>query len=194
MGCLPYFDTWCGPSANLECRPEMCCTQLAGNAWPKNRQKIRNLGTIAQFCRAISSQLRHISTIGKKLVKQRYLPICSHNMLNFGPLAAEICWHVWGTSANFNRVRLLAPSLLGTRVVGISQSLRRWTEGAAYIRKGGHHVGHWPTFWCIILISKHSCGEPEAVASSYRPANNVRKELYCKVIMWGGHRGIGLRS
>jgi len=27
---LPYFDTWCGLSANLECRSEMCCTQLAG--------------------------------------------------------------------------------------------------------------------------------------------------------------------
>jgi len=31
--------------------------------------KIRHVGTIAQLCRAISSQLRHASTIGKKLVK-----------------------------------------------------------------------------------------------------------------------------
>jgi len=29
-------------------------------------------------------------------------------------------------------------------VVGISQTLRRWTEGATYIRQGGHHVRHWP--------------------------------------------------
>jgi len=36
-------------------------------------QKNRHLGTIAQFCRAISSQLRHVSTIGKKHVKQRYV-------------------------------------------------------------------------------------------------------------------------
>ena len=35
--------------------------------------KNRNLCTIAQLCRAISSQLRHVSTIGKKLVKQQYL-------------------------------------------------------------------------------------------------------------------------
>jgi len=35
----------------------------------KNRPKIRHLGTIAQLCRAMSSQLRHISTIEKKLVK-----------------------------------------------------------------------------------------------------------------------------
>ena len=31
IGCLPYFHTWCGLSANLECRYEMCCTRLAGN-------------------------------------------------------------------------------------------------------------------------------------------------------------------
>jgi len=26
IGCLPYFHTWCGPSAILECRSETCCT------------------------------------------------------------------------------------------------------------------------------------------------------------------------
>ena len=69
IGCLPYFYTWCGPSANLECRSEMCCAQLAGNTGRKNR----HLGTIAQLCPAISSQLGHISTIGKKLINQQYL-------------------------------------------------------------------------------------------------------------------------
>jgi len=70
IGCLPYFDTWCGPSANLECRSETCCVRHAENAGPKKSPKIGHLGTIAQLCRAISSQLRHASTIGKKLVKQ----------------------------------------------------------------------------------------------------------------------------
>ena len=32
----------------------------------------------------------------------------THNMVNFGPLAAEICWRVWGTPANFNGFRMLA--------------------------------------------------------------------------------------
>ena len=36
IGCLPYFHTWCGLSANLECRSEMCCTRLAENT---GRQK-----------------------------------------------------------------------------------------------------------------------------------------------------------
>jgi len=55
---------------------------------------------------------------------------------------------VWGTPANFNGFRVLAALLHGTLVlvVGVSQTLRRWTEGATYIRQVGHHVGHWPTF------------------------------------------------
>jgi len=39
----------------------------------QNFAKNRHLGTIAQLCRAVSSQLRHVSTIGKKTVKQQYL-------------------------------------------------------------------------------------------------------------------------
>ena len=61
IGCLPYFHTWCGLSANLECRPEMCCTRLAGNTGCKKC----HIGTIAQLCRAISSELRYVSTIRK---------------------------------------------------------------------------------------------------------------------------------
>jgi len=73
----PYFYTWRGPSANLECRSEMCCTQLAANAGPKKVAINRHLGTIPQLCLATSSQLRHVSIIGKKLVKQQYLPYIS---------------------------------------------------------------------------------------------------------------------
>ena len=60
-------------SANLECRSEMCCRQLIGNAGCKKSPKIYHLCTIAQLCQAISLQLRHVLTIGKKLVKQQYL-------------------------------------------------------------------------------------------------------------------------
>jgi len=68
-----YFHTWYGLSANLRCRSETCCTGLAGNAGPKNVAKNHHLSTIGQFCRVISSQLRHVSTIGKKLAKQQYV-------------------------------------------------------------------------------------------------------------------------
>jgi len=67
-------------------------------------------------------------------------------MVNFGPLAAEIVSVVWGTPANFNGFGVLAVLLNGTLVVGVSQTLRCWTEGATYIWQGGHYVGHWPTF------------------------------------------------
>jgi len=40
----------------------------------------------------------------------------------------------------------LAALLHSTLVVGVNQTLRRWTEGDTYIRQGGHHAGHWPTF------------------------------------------------
>jgi len=46
---LPYFYTRCGPNANLECRSEMCCTRLAGNAWRKKSPKIGYLRTIVFF-------------------------------------------------------------------------------------------------------------------------------------------------
>jgi len=74
IGCLAYFHTRCGLSANLGCRSETCCTRLAANIQhAKNSPKVRHLGTIVQLCRAISLHLRHVWTIRKKLVKQQYL-------------------------------------------------------------------------------------------------------------------------
>ena len=60
-------------SANLTCRSETCCMRLDENTGCKIVAKNCHLGTIAKLCRAISPQLRHVSTIGKKLVKQQYL-------------------------------------------------------------------------------------------------------------------------
>ena len=67
-------------------------------------------------------------------------------MVNFGPLEAEIVSLAWGTRANFNRFRVLASLLHGSQVVSVSQTSRRRTEGATYVRQGDHNVGHWPTF------------------------------------------------
>ena len=74
------------------------------------------------------------------------------SMVNFGPLAAEICWRVCGTTTNFKGFHILAVLLRGSQLVGVSQTLLRWTEGATYIWQGGHQVGHWPTF----LVSHES--------------------------------------
>jgi len=37
-----------------------------------------------------------------------------------------------------------------------SSKLRRWTEGATYIRQGGHHIGHWPTILVLDLATFQS--------------------------------------
>ena len=111
------FHTWCGLSANLRCRSETCGTRLAANTGRKKVAKNRRLGTIAQLCRAISSQLRHLSTIGKNLLSSNMSSRCLPNMVNFGLLAAEIISLVWGTPANFNGFRVLAALLHGTPAV-----------------------------------------------------------------------------
>jgi len=56
--------------------------QLAVNAGPKKSPKIRHLGTIAQLCRATSSQLRYVSTIGKNLLNSNASPTYPYNMVN----------------------------------------------------------------------------------------------------------------
>jgi len=49
----------------------------------------------------IASQLMHVSTIRRKLLSSNISSTSRGNMVNLGPLAAEIGWRVWGTPANF---------------------------------------------------------------------------------------------
>jgi len=86
IGYLPHFHTWSG------LRSEMCCTWLAENTGRKNRQN-GHLRTIAQLCRTMSLQLRHVSTIGKKNVKQQYL---SHMSSQYGELRPTSGWDRFG--------------------------------------------------------------------------------------------------
>jgi len=66
-------------------------------------------------------------------------------MANFGSLAAEKGPVVCGTPANYTGLRVLAALLHGT-LLGVSEILRRLTEGATYIRQADRHAGRWPTF------------------------------------------------
>jgi len=81
-------------SANLECRSEMCCVQLAGNT---GRKKIA------------------IWAPSHNLLSSNIAPRCRRNMVNLGPLMAEIGSGVWGTPANFNGFRILAALLHDTQ-------------------------------------------------------------------------------
>jgi len=105
--------------------------------------KMRHLVTIAQ--RAISSQLRHVSTSGKNLLRSNMSSRCPHNMVNFGPLAAEICWRVSGTPANFNGFRILAALWHGSQVVSVSETTS--------LNRGRHLCSAWrPSRWALAHI------------------------------------------
>jgi len=60
----------------------------------------------------------------KNLLSSSISSTRSHNVVNFGPLAAEIGPLVCGTPANFSEFRVLAVLLHGTPVLGVSQTLR----------------------------------------------------------------------
>jgi len=124
------------------------CTQLAVNTGCKKLPSRHHRALFSGHIFAIKARIDN----RKKLVKQQYLLHMS------GLLPAEICWRVWGTRANFNGFRVLAALLHGTLLVGISQSLRCWTESATYIRQGAPHVGHWPTFlvWYMMHVAYYA--------------------------------------
>jgi len=119
---LSLFHTRCGLCANLDCGSGMCCTWLAANIGHKRRHIFC---TIAQFCRVMSSHLRHVLSSDTSFT-------CPHNMVNFGLLL-----HL-GHASKFYEF-----------CFGVSRILGYWTVSATYIRQGGHHLGHWPTFLLI---------------------------------------------
>jgi len=195
------------------CRP----ARLAGNT---GRQKIAKNSpsghhrTTLSACRSIFATKAFIDN-RKSVLNSNIFSTCLHNIVNFGPLTAEICWRVWGTPAYFNGFRVLASllqrrrstevnqtlhdvwpspaliaytihfrgllplrefcpvqnslyvqvlrshmltaSLHGTPVAGVSQTLRRWEEGATCIRQGGYHVGQpRRTFYLNMTLTRDS--------------------------------------
>jgi len=141
IGCLPYFHTWCGLSANLECMSEICCMQLAENTGHDNYAKNRHLRTIAQLCRSISSELRHVSSIRKKPVKLQYL---LHMSSQYAELRTINGWDLLvssGQPSKFQRVSRLgfitAPTLLNERQPNFAQCLAVSCTGILYIHFQG---------------------------------------------------------
>jgi len=67
-------------------------------------------------------------------------------MVNLGPLAAEICWRVWGTPANFNGFLHL-----GSVTARHSSSGRH--PKFAVLNRGCHlHSAGWPSRWALAHI------------------------------------------
>jgi len=128
--------------------------------------KNRRLSTIAQLCRAISSQLRYVSTIGKKFVKQQYLLRMSPQYGELGLLAAEIVSLVWGTPATFNGFRILA--LLLQR--------RCWTEANQTL----HDVWPSPGLEHYIYIFGGYC----PIMEFFRCKIHFASSKSCAILFW----------
>ena len=126
--------------------------------WKHRTQKSRQKSPSGNHCTSLSGYIfatkARIDNRKKNLLSSNMSSTCPHNMVNFGLLAAEIVLPVWGIPAGFNGLRVLGALLHSSKVVSVSQTLRRRTEGATYVRQGDHHVGHWPTF---LVLSSNLC-------------------------------------
>jgi len=111
IGCLPYFHTWFGLSANLRCRFETCCTRLAESTGRKNSPSGHNCTTLLGYIFATKARIDN----RKKSLSSNTSSTCPHNMVNFGRLTAEIGSVIWGTPPNVNRFRFLAALLHSTQ-------------------------------------------------------------------------------
>ena len=121
-----WMSTILPQSTHLECMPEVCGTRLAENAGPKSRQKSLSGHHRTSLWGYIFATKARIVNQEKNLLSSNMSSTCLHNMVNFGPLAAEIDPVVWDAPANFNGFRVLAALLHGMHVVvGVSQTLRR---------------------------------------------------------------------
>jgi len=81
------LHTRCGLSATLECRSEICCTRLTENTQRRNLSSAHHRTTLLGYI------LRHVSTIGKKIVKQLYL---LHMSSQYGERRPTSSWHRLG--------------------------------------------------------------------------------------------------
>jgi len=89
---------------------------------PKNRQKFAIWAPSDNF---VGLYLRMCRQLERNLLNSNIAPTRPHNMVNFGPLTAEISSGVWGTPANFSGFRVLAALLHDTLVMSVSQTLPR---------------------------------------------------------------------
>ena len=127
-----YFYTWCGLSANLECRSETCCAPLAEIQDAKYRHKKSPSGhhptTLSGYIFATKAC---IDNRKKSFVKQQYL---LHMSLQYGELRPTSGWDRFvslGHPCKFQRV-----SRLGSVTVRYSSSGRQ--PNFAALNRGRH--------------------------------------------------------
>jgi len=150
----------------------MCCTWLAENTGRKNVAKNRHLGTIARLCRTISSQLRHISTIGKKnLLSSNISSTCIHNMVNFSPLYSD--WDRSGSLRHPCKFQRVSRLILWQRYCTASSSGLQPNFTA--LNRGRHlcSTGR-PSRWVLAHILVQSFLQPWPRRLQIRNSGNTR--------------------
>ena len=110
--------TWCGLSANLERRSEMCCTRLAENTGRKKSPKIRHRGTVTQHCRSCIFATKSCIHNRKKLVKQQYLLHMSSQYGELRPTSGSDRFGSLEHPSKFQRVSRLAFVTAATSLTG----------------------------------------------------------------------------
>ena len=126
----------------------MCCKRLAGNTGRKKWcKKIAIWAPSHNFVGLydIFAIKACIDNRKKNLLSSNISSRCPYNIVNFGPLTADIDWRVWGTPGNFNGFLVLAALLHGSQVAGVSQT--------AALNRGRHlcSAGR-PSRWALAHI------------------------------------------
>jgi len=121
----------------------------------KKVAKNRHLGTIAQLVFASKARIDSRKTFKHNISSTR-----SHNMVNFGPLTADIGSGVWGTPENFNGFRVLASLLQRRHSPEANQTLHDlwsspWLVHHIYIFGGSCPWRNFAT--CKIHFAYKSC-------------------------------------
>jgi len=107
---------------------------------PENFNGFRILASLLQRRRSTKvNQTLHDVWPSPDLVHHIYIFRGSCPVTEFCHVQNSLCVQVL-------RSPIFAALLHGTRVVGVSQTLRRSAESATYIQQGGHHAGHRPIF------------------------------------------------
>ena len=124
-----------------ERRPTNGWDRFTSLGHPSNFNGFRILASLLQCRRSTeANQTLHDVWLSPGLVHYVYIFGGSCPVTEFCQVQNSLCVQVLDSN-------VLAILLHDTRVVGGSQTLRRWAEGATYIPHGGRHVWHLLTDW-----------------------------------------------
>ena len=141
----------------------MCSTRLAkmqDQKIAKNSPSGHHRTTLSGYIFATKACINNRK---KNWLNSNVAPTCPHNMVNFGPLAAEICW--------LNGFHILAALLHGTLVVGVSQT-------AVLNRRRHQDSTGRPSRWALA----HILVLPDAQIASKNQIKPNYMEMSCKMI------------